>query len=136
MPEFHVHWVTVAIGTIAYFALGAIWYGALAGPWLRAIGLTREEVRQDEARSIYAIQFVATLALVVLASYVLHDALRVDDIGTGLLGGLLLGIIASLASSGDFLYEQRRRSISLFLINSGYRVVALGVLGVLVAVLD
>ena len=38
MPEFHVHWLTVGVGTVAYFILGAIWYGALAGPWRKALG--------------------------------------------------------------------------------------------------
>lgn len=132
MPDFHVHWVTVIAGTAAYFVLGAIWYGALSGPWLRAIGLTKEEVKRDDVRSIYGIQLVSTFAMVMLASYFLHDALRVDDLGTGLLGGLLLGVVASLASSGDFLYEQRRRSLSLFLINSGYRVAGMAVLGAIV----
>ena len=136
MPEFHVHWVTVAAGTAAYFALGALWYGALAGPWLKALGLTKEEVKQDENGTIYGVQFLSTLVMVVLASYVLHDGLGVDDPASGLCGGLLLGVIASLASSGDFLYEQRRRSMSLFLINSGYRVVAMAVLGLIVGLLD
>lgn len=136
MPEFHVHWTTVAAGTAAYFAIGAIWYGILAGPWVTAVGLTREQVQQESAGRIYAIQLVATFALVVLATYVLHDALAVDGPLAGLVGGLLLGTIASLAASGDFLYEPRRRSAALFLINSGYRIVATGVLGVLVALLD
>lgn len=136
MPEFHVHWVTVLVGTAAYFVLGAIWYGALAGPWVKAIGLTREEVKADENGSIYGIQLLSTFVLVLLASYVLHDAFGVDDWRVGLCAGALLGVIASLASSGDFLYEQRRRNLSLFLINSGYRIVALTVLGVLVGVLD
>lgn len=135
MPEFHVHWITVLGATAAYFALGAIWYGMLAGPWLRAIGMTRDEVKRDGGRWVYGVQLVSTFAVVLLASYVLHDALGVDDAVSGLLGGLLLGVIASLTSTGDFLYEQRRRSLSLFLINSGYRVAGMLVLGVLVGVL-
>ncbi|MCZ4495647.1 MAG: hypothetical protein JWM25_230 [Thermoleophilia bacterium] len=132
MPEFHVHWVTVLIGTAAYFVLGAVWYGALSKPWLKAIGLEKEDVQRDGANWIYGPQLLATFVLVVLSSYVLHDALRIDDVASGILGGLLLGVIASLASSGDFLFEQRRRNLSLFLINSGYRVVALTVLGIVV----
>lgn len=137
MHEFHVHWLPVLAGTGAYFALGAIWYGVLAGPWLTAVGMTREEVKaSDQGKSwIYGVQLVSTFILVLLASYVLHEGFHVEGAGEGAVGGLILGVIAALASSGDFLYEQRRRSMSLFLINSGYRVVALTILGVLVAVL-
>lgn len=136
MHDFHIHWTTVIVGTAAYFVLGAFWYGVLAGPWLKAIGMTKAEAKSGEHGTIYGIQFVSTLLMVLLASYVLHDAFHVDEPVEGLLAGLILGVIASLASSGDFLYEQRRRSMPLFLINSGYRVVGMVVLGVIVGLLD
>lgn len=136
MPDFHVHWTTVIVATAAYFVLGAIWYGVLAGPWLRSIGSSREEVKADDTRWIYAVQLVSTFVMVLLASYVLHDALDVDDAATGLLGGALLGVIASLAASGDFLYEKQRRNVTLFAINSGYRIVGMMLLGLSVGLLD
>ncbi len=135
MHDFHIHWATVVAGTAAYFVLGAIWYGLFAGPWVRALGSTREEIREDDVRWIYLVQLLSTFVLVLLSSWVLHDLFHVDAIGEGVVGGLVLGVIASLASSGDFLYESRRRSVPLYLINSGYRVLGLTVLGVIVAAL-
>lgn len=136
MPDFHVHWVTIAGGTAAYFALGAIWYGVLAAPWMRALGTTRDEIKAQEAGWVYGVQLVATFAMVVLATWILHDWGGVDDFGSGVLGGLALGVVAVLAGSGDFLYESRRRSMPLFLINSGYRLVGLVVVGAIVGLLD
>ncbi len=136
MHDFHLHWVTILAGTAAYFVLGAIWYGALARPWLTALGLTREEVRTDDSTWIYGVQLVSTFVMVVLASWVLHDVFHASDVAEGMLGGLVLGVIAALASSGDFLYESRRRSIPLFLINSGYRVAGMVVLGVVVGLVS
>lgn len=136
MHDFHLHWVTILVATAAYFMLGAVWYGALAGPWLRALGLTREEVRTDDATWIYGVQLVSTFVMVVLASWVLHDLFHVSDVAEGTLGGLVLGVIAALASSGDFLYESRRRSVPLYLINSGYRVAGMVLLGVIVGLVS
>lgn len=135
MPDFHVHWITVLGGTAAYFALGAIWYGVLATPWMKSLGTTREEIQADDANWVYGIQLVSTFLMVVLASWILHDWAGVDDAASGLLGGLVLGVVAMLASTGDFLYEARRRNMTLFLINGGYRVAGMVVLGLIVGLL-
>ena len=119
MPEFDVTWLSIIVSAVAYFALGAAWYMAFATPWMGAVGKTKEQIKEDERAWIYPLQMLATFALVVLISYLLVNVFKVDGVGEGISAGLVLWLIAVLASSGDFLYEGRNRT--LFLINSGYR---------------
>ena len=53
-------WAILA-GTVAGFAFGALWYGLLARPWMRAVGITREQVTQAGRATTwsYLISFAA-----------------------------------------------------------------------------
>ena len=48
--------VAILFATIAGFVFGAAWYGALSGPWLRAVGLSGERAR-NASKTIYAVAF-------------------------------------------------------------------------------
>lgn len=131
MPGFDVSWLAIIVATLAYFALGAVWYMALSGQWMAAVGKDREQIESDQRSYIYAVQFVATALLTVLVAYLVVNVFSVASIAEGLLAGALIGGVAILASSGDFLYEGR--SLRLFLINSGYRLVGIMLMSAIVA---
>lgn len=125
LPTLELNWLAVIVAALAYFALGALWYGVFATPWMAAVGKTKEQIQADSRPYIYPLQMVATFLLVVLLAYWLVNVLGVgsDDLAAGLGGGLLLWAVAVLAGTGDFLYEAR--PLRLFLINSGYRLTGL-----------
>ena len=122
-----IEWVGVAIASVAWFVLGAVWYGALSKPWMAAVGKTREEIEASGGGgAIYAMQFVAQ-AIVVIALAYLISLTRADSIVDAVQVAVTAALVAVFASSGDFLYEGRNRS--LFLINSGYRFVGIVLAG-------
>ena len=66
---------SVLVGGLAAYGLGIVWYMALAGPWMKAARLTREDIGGGSGSGMtsnmaltYGITFVAWL----LASFVLQ----------------------------------------------------------------
>jgi hypothetical protein len=122
----------VLVSAVAYFAVGALWYGALFGkPWMEALGRTREEIAQGGGASI---SYLWTFLLEVVTCFVLA-LLVLNSPVTGLLGGAGLGLLVALGIWGTllaitFLYEGRKTS--LYLIDLGYHVVGLVVAGAIV----
>jgi hypothetical protein len=47
--DFSVNVWAVLVATVAYFALGALWYMALSTPWMAAVGFTRADVERGSA---------------------------------------------------------------------------------------
>lgn len=131
MPQFDVTWWVPLVGALGYFVLGAAWYTALAAPWMAAQGLTKQQIVEGTGNQapIYGLQLLSTVALAFGVAYVVV-ALGIDTVGGGMAAGILLAVIAILASTGDFLYEQRR-GWKLFWINSGYRLVGITFVGTL-----
>ena len=63
-----VNYVAVIIAALAGFGLGAVWYMVLGGVWLRAIGKTEDDFKQD-AGAAKALPFIiAIVALLVMAT--------------------------------------------------------------------
>ena len=50
------NFLPILVATVAGFLFGAAWYAALSGPWMRAVGLTRERA-QRASKAIYAVAF-------------------------------------------------------------------------------
>ena len=42
----HINWLGVVLGTVAFFAVGAVWYSLLFGKlWQRELGLSDEQLK-------------------------------------------------------------------------------------------
>lgn len=125
--DFTVNVWAVLVASVAYFALGAVWYMALSKPWMAAVGFTRADVEKGSSPAIYGVTFV----LAAVAVFTLAVLLRNTDllgVGAGATLGALVGIgIWFALMSVTFMYESRKPT--LFLIDGGYHVVALIVAG-------
>ena len=42
--------VTIIVATIASWIFGALYYGALANPWMAAAGITEDDIRGESGR--------------------------------------------------------------------------------------
>ena len=63
-----VNYPAVALSAVAYWMLGAVWYGVLFGPrWMALENLTAEQGKSMNS----ALPYVVTLLLDVLIAYVL-----------------------------------------------------------------
>ena len=115
-------------------ALGALWYSPLlfARPWMAANGFTEEQIRAEGAGIGYGVSVVVSVVL-AFAVALLAEAAGADTALEGLLLGLLVGVGFVATTAGvNYVFESRPRN--LYLINAGYPVVSLALIGLLIGV--
>jgi hypothetical protein len=129
MPQFNIWAVLVA--AVSTFLIGGVWYSpALFGKaWMRENGFTEEGMKNSNMAKIFGLAFfLALIASINLAMFMGPE----DRWEMGALWGFLAGFgwVATFVGT-HYLFE--RRSFTLFLINAGYSIVALTVMGVILA---
>jgi Protein of unknown function (DUF1761) len=129
-----VNYIAVVVVALIPMVLGALWYSPIlfADRWMRAVGRTREEL--GDAPLGYLLSAVAAL----VTSYALARIIRwaeVDDVWNGALVALLvwLGFVATVLAVTTFFGGRPRE---LWLINAGYQLVALVLMGAIHGVWD
>ncbi len=126
-----VNYLGVLVATLVAMASGAVWYGALARPWMAAAGLSEQAVaRRDHGIVPY---LVAALAKFVMA-FCLAKILRVLDgvsIGNGIAGALFIwiGFVATTLSVN---HRFQLKPWSLTLIDGGYWLMVLVLMGIVI----
>lgn len=123
----NLNWLAVGAGTLASFAVGALWYSPamFAKPWTEAVGLSPEHMAQANVPAL--------LAVSVLLSFVTAIGLGLllpPHAGwfTGLFAGLGVGIAFVIpATLQSALYE--RRSGTLIGINCGHQLLSMAATG-------
>jgi hypothetical protein len=133
MKAVPTNYLAVVVAALANYIIGAIWYSALfRKSWTRLMGMSEMKVTAPSV--------ILGLVGALLMSYILHHALFFADtylgtsgIGGGLMVGALnwLGFIAPV-TIGVVTYE--KKPFSLWLINNGYWLLSLLVMGVILAV--
>ena len=123
-----VNWLAVIAAALSSFVLGGVWYSALfAKPWMQAAGLTEEQVRSGNPAIIFGGSFV--LAFIASATFALFLGSEINAT-TGSLYGLCAGLCwVATSFGGTYLFEHR--SLSLFLINGGYRTIQFTLIGLI-----
>ena len=131
----HINWLGVALGAVAFFAVGAIWYTALFGKaWQAAVGLSEEQLKTGANMPlIFGTCFLLEL-LVSLTVGHMFAATDPSDRGKLMISvGLAVGVMAP-AIGITYLYM--RKSLKLFLIDAGHFIVGMAALGGVFALLD
>ena len=124
--------LAVWIASIVYFVLGAIWYTVMAAPWVASIGKTMDVLTLERGTSPvpYVVGFVAILVMCYTLAWLMQRLQAAT-----LLAGLRLGAIVAVGFITATLalnYSFEARSITLWLINSAYLVVGLGLAGAII----
>ncbi len=127
-----VNYLAVVVAALANYVIGAIWYGALFGKaWIRLSGATDMKMTAGSV--------VFSLIGALFMSYVLHHALvfasaylKTSGVGAGLMVGFFnwIGFIAPV-TVGVVIYE--KKPWKLWLLNNGYWLVSLLVMGVILS---
>jgi hypothetical protein len=126
MLDFDVNWLAILVAVVANMVIGAVWYGALAKPWLEGIGKTREDIQGNQTVP-YVIAIVNSLVMALVLARVISWA-AIDDLAGGLLAGLLMWVgFTGFTFASNHAFEGR--SITLWAINSGTYLVGLLVMG-------
>ncbi|GAB2850664.1 DUF1761 domain-containing protein [Lentzea nigeriaca] len=126
-----LNWLAVIVATIAYFALGALWYAefAFGRAWQRSSGWDLNPP-ENAGAGIYAVP-VATCFVATLATAMIAAASGTDNIMKGILLGLVVGVGVTLPVifvTGTFdMTKPAPKTLSA--ISAGYHIVGLALAG-------
>jgi hypothetical protein len=135
MEGYQVNIPAVLVSAVAAFALGALWYSPVlfAKQWMKAQGHTPEKLeamKKGMARA-YGVSFIC---LLVMAAAM---ALLIGRLGIGsVLGGIKLGVLCWVgfaATVGLTANMYSDKPLSAYLIDAGYQLVYMVIMGIILA---
>jgi uncharacterized protein YacL len=137
MYEIHVNYIAILVVAVISFLIGAVWYSPVmfAKQWIKATNKTEDDLKKGAGTTAYIISFIAWL----IASYVLAviidysvDVYSSPQFLYGILAAFLcwFGFVAATSLVHN-LFAQR--PTILWLIDSGYVLVALLISGAVLA---
>ncbi|KIC10218.1 hypothetical protein RA19_10855 [Leisingera sp. ANG-M1] len=122
--------VSVIAAAAAAFVLGAVYYGALAKPWVEAAGVECDEngkPKGGQSPAIFAMAFVLQLIVAGMMRHVFTLS-GIDSLGAGLVGGAGVGLFfISPWIALNNMYGMR--PVKLTLIDGGYATLACAAAG-------
>jgi len=127
-----INWLSVLLAALSSFFVGGIWYGPLFGKlWMKAHGFTEEELKKRGALKTFGISFLAAcIAAIILDMFIGREANMVFGAAAGFFTGT--GWVATFLG---ILYLFEMKSLRLYLINAGFCIVSLTIMGFLLGVL-
>ncbi|NRF68853.1 DUF1761 domain-containing protein [Aquincola sp. S2] len=131
MESMHLNPLAIAVAAALSFLIGGVWYSPIlfAKRWQRETGLSDEQLKNAHMGRTFGLAYLGSLVMAAnLAAFLGAQA----TVGFGLAAGAAAGIgwVAMCFGIND-LFE--RRSVVLWLINSGYHVLSLTLMGGLLA---
>ncbi|MEP0191740.1 MAG: DUF1761 domain-containing protein [Erythrobacter sp.] len=114
-------------GAIAFFVVGAIWYGALFGKaWQQAAGLTDEQVESGNPALIFGLCFLFEL---LIAAVLWHAIVRsgASDVAVMMMAVGFGAFVMSPAIGINYLFQ--RRPGKLFAIDAGHFTIGMAAMG-------
>ena len=133
MALLNINPLAVVIAAIVPMVLGFVWYGPLFGStWMAARGITREQMGQVNVGQAYGLTTVLAIVTAVAMAMVLSAA-STQDLTTGVTLGAIMGVglvATALVTNGIF----EERSWTLVMLNAGYQVVSLILMGAVLGI--
>lgn len=137
MYEIHVNYIAILVTALISFLIGAVWYSPLLFGkwWVKAVGKSEEDLKKSSQPITYALTFIAwciaSYVLAVMISYAV-DVFSTPAYLYGILTAFLcwFGFVAATSLIHSLFLQ---RSILLWLIDSGYILVALLISGAILA---
>jgi sterol desaturase/sphingolipid hydroxylase (fatty acid hydroxylase superfamily) len=132
-----LNWLAVVVGALVYFGLGALWYSPVlfARAWQRSIGWDETRTPPQASATTYVVPFVAYLVMATAVGLI-AAATGTDELGEGIVLGLVLGIGLSLAHTFvDASFDPNKpEPWTWFAINGTYHALGLVIVSVIVAI--
>lgn len=121
-----INWLSVIVAAVSSFAVGGLWYGPLFGrAWMDGFGFTEEELADRNMPMVFGLSLLlALIASINLEMFIGAEASLAFGVFAGFAAGL--GWVATFLG---ILYLFEKRSLKVYLVNSGYCVVALTLMG-------
>ncbi|GLQ35627.1 hypothetical protein GCM10007939_19100 [Amylibacter marinus] len=121
-----MEFISVVVAAVASYAFGAVWYMALAKPWMAAAGVSEEQMNNGD-KAPFIIAFVCAILVAGMMRHIFALA-GIDTIGKGLIAGLGMGLFIStpwLATCYSFGNRPRK----LIAIDGGYATIGSAIMG-------
>ena len=131
MEAVQFHYPAVIAAALISFVIGGLWYSPIlfSPAWMRETGITEAQAKGMNVAKVFGLALLANLVMAFnLAAFIGAKATLLFGLGAGLATGL--GWVA-MSLGVIYLFEQR--SFKLWLINSGYQVVAYTAMGGILA---
>jgi hypothetical protein len=119
------------VAALAAFLLGALWYSPVlfAKPWMAAHGFSMEDVAamQKQAPKAYSVSFVCMFIMALAFSWLLHLLHW-----SGWMGGVHLALFCWTGFAltlGLIAHVYANKKIGVFLIDGGYQLVYMAIMG-------
>ena len=127
-------WLQILVAAVAYFALGAIWYGPLfSKAWVRGhqVNMNDPDVKKGVA-GIMITSLIIVIAICISLA-IIKEVASVNDWQHGIKWGLFLGFgFAFTSTSMSYIYL--KKPISIHLIDGLYHVIGMVIAMVILAV--
>jgi len=122
----NINWLSVIVAAVSSFMVGGLWYGPLFGRvWMQEWGFSEEQLGGRSMPMVFGLSLLASfIASINLEMFIGAEA----DLAFGLFAGFAAGL-GWVAAFLGILYLFEMRSLKLYLINAGYCIVALTVMG-------
>ena len=120
-----INWFAIIVSALAGFPLGFLWYGALFGKsWMALTGVTPEQGKAANPLKLYGTVLLLNIVIAISLRWLIGDH--------GAHYGVHVGLLASVCffATGlgiNYLFEFRK--LRLWLINCGYMVVLMAIMG-------
>jgi len=131
-----INWLAVLVAGISAFVIGGIWYspGLFGKAWMKDSNLTEDEIKKGNKGKIFGFTLVFSLLMAVNLAMFLQDRGAgcgpKTDMSWGMIAGFLAGIWTFCAIAIHSLFELK--TWRLILINGGYTIVALVLMGAII----
>jgi uncharacterized membrane protein len=130
---FHnLNWLAIIVAAVSAFMLGGLWYSPLmfVKKWMKETGITQESTKNANMLKLFGFSFILSfIASFFLAMFI--------GAGAGGAVGALAGFMAGFGWVFTFLgiiYLFESRSLALFMINAGYSVVSMTIMGFIIGI--
>ncbi len=122
----------IILAVVANMVIGALWYSPLlfSNIWVKALGKKMEDINPKGAYVGYGLTTLGGFFTAVVLSLLINllDTVTILD---GALFGFIIGLIAAFRELSPTFFESR--NYTLFFISAGYHIVALTVMGIIIA---
>jgi len=129
----NLSWLGILLASVSAFMLGFLWYSLLFQKrWMKENGFDDESMKDANMLRIFGLSFL----LMLFAAFNL--AMFIGK-GQGAIFGTMAGFLAGIGWVFTFMgvsYLFERKSFALFLINAGYSVISLTIMGLVIGLMQ
>ena len=128
-----INWLAVLVAGLSAFVIGGIWYspGLFGKAWMKDSQLNEAEIKNSNKGKIFGFTAIFSLVMAAnLAMFLVDTPQMKTDVSWGATAGFLAGVWTFCAIAIHSLFELK--TWRLILINGGYSIVALVLMGAII----